>query len=103
MEKAFSSHCAAEADCLDAASQLLFDVWLWFAGCHDNPDQSPFGSLAQLTRGIDAPPLRIAHCIRDLAYSDASRIDDLIGMVHSTRSEYCRLFGEAFWDAPQEL
>ncbi len=102
-EEAFASHCAAEVDCQHAASQLLFDVWLWLAGCHDNPDQSPFASLAQLTHRIDTPPLRLAHCIRDLAYGAESRVDDLIAMVHSTSPEYCRLLEEVFWRAKQEV
>jgi hypothetical protein len=96
-EEAFSSHGAGETDCLHAASQLLFDVWLWFAGAYDHPDKSPFFHLDQLTRHVDAPPLHVAHCIRDLAYGDKSREDDLIAMMNSSESGYRRLFEEATW------
>jgi NACHT domain len=102
-EEAFASHHASEADCLHGASQLLFDVWLWFAGAYDHPDKSQFASLVRLTRGVDAPPLRVAHCIRDLAYGDESREDDLVAMVHSTEPGYRRLFEEAFWHDPADL
>jgi hypothetical protein len=76
-------------------------MWLWFAEYHDERDHSPFASLAQLTRHIDSPPLRVAHCIRDLAYGDASRADDLLAMVRSEEPEYRKLFEEAFWRDPQ--
>jgi hypothetical protein len=102
-EEAFASHGAGETDCLHAASQLLLDAWLWFAGAHDHPDKSPFASLVRLTRPVDAPPLRVAHCIRDLAYGDESRANDLVAMVRSKEPAYRRLFEEAFWRDPVDL
>ena len=102
-EGAFAHHRADEVDYLHAASQLLCDVCLWYTGYHDERDQSPFASLAELTRHIDSPPLRVAHCVRDLAYGDASRADDLLTMACSEEPEYRRLFEEVFWRDPQEL
>ena len=102
-EEAFASHGAGETDCLHAASQLLLDVALWFAGTHNHPDQSPFTSLVRLTRHVDAPPLRVAHCIRDLAYGDTFKENDLVAMVHSTEPAYRRLFEAAFWRDPADL
>jgi hypothetical protein len=37
-EEAFARRHADEVDCLHAASQLLLDVWLWFAEYHNEPD-----------------------------------------------------------------
>ncbi len=101
-EEAFVQNRAGETDCLHAASQLLFDVWLWLFGGHDDPGQSPFPTLAQLTRHIDSPPLRVAHCIRDLAYGDESRAAELVALVRSEDPAYRTLFEEAFWRDPQD-
>ena len=46
---------------------------------------------------MDAPPLRIAHCIRDLAYGDESRTDDLIAMVKSDDPHYRVIFEACLW------
>ena len=96
-EESFVQNRVTEMDCLHAASQLLVDVWLWLVESHDTLEQSPFANLAQLTRDIDSPPLRVAHCIRDLAYGDESREKDLIAMVNSKDPRCRQLFVDAFW------
>ncbi len=82
-----------------AAWILLFDCWLYLGKGYDSPEQSSFKRLATLTRGSDAPPLRIAHCIRDLAFGDESRKDDLIAMVQSNEPEYRAIFEGCLWRA----
>jgi hypothetical protein len=59
--------------------------------------RNPFEYLAQLTAQIDSPPLRIAHCIRDLAYGDESRADDLEAMVKSNDPQYREIFERCLW------
>ncbi|MHC1624363.1 MAG: hypothetical protein ACXQTR_07255 [Candidatus Methanospirareceae archaeon] len=52
---------------------------------------------------MDDPPLRIAHCIRDLAYGDESRTADLISMVKSNNPEYRAIFEACLWrPTPEE-
>jgi energy-coupling factor transporter ATP-binding protein EcfA2 len=95
--EAFRRHHADATDAEHAASQLLLDVWLWSEGHHDRPEQSPFRELAELTRFSDAPMLRIAHCIRDIAYGTKPRIADLKAMVESAEPAYRKIFEDAFW------
>ncbi len=87
-----------------AAWLLLIDSWLWLYEGFDQPGDSPFASLATATREIDEPALRIAHCIRDLAYGDASRSDDLVALVRSEDPGYRSIFERCHWREPsQEL
>ncbi len=80
-----------------AANQLMFDIWLFIHEHHDEPKESPYAELAAATRDMDEPALRIAHCLRDLAYGDESRGDDLVEMVQSDDPDYRALFVEALW------
>jgi hypothetical protein len=56
-----------------------------------------FSELADHTRDCDAAPLRIAHCIRDLAYGDESRAKDLLAMVESNDPAYREIFERCYW------
>jgi len=96
-EKAFSENAADEAQNYYAGSQLLFDSWLYIFGFYQSRDETIFGDLVELTRGKDVPQLRIAHCIRDLAYGDESRADDLVSMVQSDDPEYRSIFETCLW------
>ena len=64
--------------------------------------QSLLAELADRTRDRPEPALRIAHCIRDLVYGDASRIDDLASMVVSDDPEYHRIFVSCYWLPTEE-
>lgn len=97
VENAFATGKAGETEVYNAAWQILFDSWLYIFGYYKSPNESIFSNLVQLTDAIDAAPLRIAHCIRDLAYGDASRTDDLISMVKSNDPEYRKIFETCFW------
>lgn len=45
----------------------------------------------------------VAHCIRDIAYGDEGRVDDLAAMVGSDEPEYRKLFEDALWrPTPEE-
>ena len=59
---------------------------------HLDYNESHFGRLAEITKNTDAHPLRIAHCIRDIAYGDKSRVDDLSAMVQSDDQKYQAIF-----------
>ena len=77
VEQVFWKGNIRETEIYFAAWLLIFDVWLYIYDYHNSPEESNFKGLAQITVNIDKPPLRIAHCIRDLAYGDESRADDL--------------------------
>ena len=77
---------------------LLIDSWLWIYEGFDDPGDSPLASLAAATREIDEPPLRIAHCIRDLAYGDASRTSTISShWVKSEDPAYRSIFERCLW------
>jgi energy-coupling factor transporter ATP-binding protein EcfA2 len=97
VEKSFETGDAGETEIYSAAWQLLFDSWLYIWGYYKSSDESIFGRLAELTRQMDAPPLRIAHCIRDLAYGDKSRTNDLVAMVKSDDPQYREIFEACLW------
>jgi hypothetical protein len=50
----------------------------------------------------DDAPLRIAHCIHDLACGDESRINDLKVMVESDDPAYRQIFTECCWLPTEE-
>ena len=100
--EAFAEGRAEQGDCEHAACQLLLDVWLYLADAHARPEESPFAELAELTREVDAAPLRVVHCIRDIAYGGESRVADLEAMVRSEEPAYKKLFEDAFWREREE-
>jgi hypothetical protein len=83
--------------CRHAASQLLFDIWLFLSGCVNSKEESPFAGLAKLTSQHPSVYLRVAHCLRDLAYGDGSGADLLYEMLNTDDPEYQQLFRDAFW------
>ncbi len=99
---AFTDRTATEAFTFHAASQLLLDVWLWIAECYATPEESMFARLAELTRASGHPALNIAHCLRDMAFGDTSRADDLGQMLRSKDPNYRKLFADALWVDPTE-
>ena len=102
VENSFETGDAGETEIYSAAWQLLFDSALYIWGYYKSSDESIFGRLAELTRQMDAPPLRIAHCIRDLAYGDKSRTDDLVAMVKSDDPQYREIFESCLWRLTSE-
>lgn len=97
VESSFESEKIGKTEIYMAASLLIFDACLYVYGYHHSKDESIFSRLADITRESDAPPLRIAHCIRDLAYGDSSRTKDFISMVNSDDPEYRKIFNAAYW------
>jgi hypothetical protein len=61
-----------------------------------------FAELADLTRNRDDAPLRIAHCIRNLAYGDESHNNDLTAMVASDDPAYREIFERCYWRPTEE-
>ncbi len=96
-ETAFAEGKALEGQHYLAGEMLLFDAGLYLIGALNSVDESPFRELAEQTRTHESPPLRIAHCLRDLAYGDASRADDLVAMVHSQDPAYRDIFVSCYW------
>jgi hypothetical protein len=95
--RAFRAGTPGESDCYHAGAQLLLDAWIYFAELTESPSDSPFRELAALTRDHPSPVLRVAHCLRDMAYGDRSRVADLEKLVESNDPGYRSLFREAFW------
>ena len=102
VENAIEKGNAGETEIYGAAWQLIFDSWLYIFGYYNESEGSIFSHLADLTREMEAPPLRIAHCIRDLAYGDESRTDDLVSMVHSEDPQYREIFETCLWRSTPE-
>jgi len=96
-EAAFIEGKADRWDEQHAATHLLFDIWLWLSDCYDGSSESPFATLADLTQNTPSVPLRVAHCLRDLAHGNESRRDDLVAMVESDDAACRDLFQDAFW------
>ncbi len=96
-ESAFERGEFDEAEIYGAAFLLIFDSWLYIFELYKTVDDSIFDNLAELTKKIDAPPLKTAHCIRDLAYGDESRTEDLAAMVKSDDPEYREIFETCLW------
>ena len=90
-------HALGEAEVYDAAALLLVDIWAWSFSDLKGVEQSPYYQLAELTRGVEAAPLRIAHCLRDLAHGDEHRTGDLKQMVRSQDPEYRAIFKRCYW------
>jgi len=101
--EAFEQGNAGETEVYLAAWQLLFDANLYRFGYYETKDDTLFGHLADLTRAVDTPPLRIAHCIRDLTYGDESRTDDLVAMVQSDDPAYREIFETCYWRDPADV
>jgi hypothetical protein len=97
LEERFASGTAAESDRYAAAWLLLLDAYLLRVGVYGDLEHSRFGRLATLTRGAESPPLRFAHCFRELSYGIASRMDVLVAMVRSEDPAYRRMFEECMW------
>ncbi|MBS1827084.1 MAG: NACHT domain-containing protein [Acidobacteria bacterium] len=88
---------ASEVDLWWAAHHLLTDSAFWIAEVFKHPSESPATKLAKLTKDSDFHALRITHCLRDLAYGDESRTQDLINMVNSPDPRYQKFFRDAYW------
>jgi hypothetical protein len=123
----FKAGNPSEADVYAASWQLMFDGMLYIYGNHNadekfirkelkNTDeqvaehlqaaaesQAGFSELAELTRERDDAPLRIANCIRSLAYGEASQVDDLKAMVESDDEEIHDILVRCYWlPTPEE-
>jgi hypothetical protein len=94
---AFENNKFGKREVYTAASQMLMDAWLKVQGFYASKAPSLVERLAYLTSRIESPPLRIAHCIRDIAYGDEIRVGDLRTMVRSGEPDYRAIFERCFW------
>jgi hypothetical protein len=117
----FTAGTTTLADIYAASFQLIIDGLLFVTGYHD-PDgywlrgylgyddemitehataasesRMLFASIADKTRDRKEAPLRIAHCIRDLAYGDETCIDNFEKMFLSNSPVYRSIFERSFW------
>ncbi|MBF0370157.1 MAG: hypothetical protein HQL52_11940, partial [Magnetococcales bacterium] len=96
---AFSQGNPTPSDHWEAACQLFLDVWYRLVR-EDEEGPPLFEKLSQLTRDSDHPGLQIAHCIRDVAYGQEQRVEDLKGMIHSQDPKFREIFVAAYWVDP---
>ncbi|WP_176722476.1 NACHT domain-containing protein [Candidatus Thiosymbion oneisti] len=96
-EAAIAAGEPSPAQCENAACLLLLDSWLWLYGGYETPEETLFPKLVEQSRPLDHPALRVAHLLRDLAYGDASRVEELEALVKSSDPAYHRLFVDACW------
>jgi len=75
-------------------------MWLYLIEHHNSKEDSPFSRLADLTKDVDDPALRLVHCLRDLAYGDEQREHDLMKMVESNDPAMRKLLVDSFWRDP---
>jgi len=101
VESAFEGKKFGEFEIYFAAWQLLFDSWLKVQGFYESESPPALGRLAEETSAIDVPPIRIAQCIRDIAYGHESRVADLKAMVRSEDPDYAAVFEKCFWREPR--
>ena len=99
VEQAFESGEAGETEIYRAAWLLLLDIYFYFI---EDYNLSYFKRLADLTRDSDAPALRIAHCLRDLAYGDIAKAVAFRELVNSDDPAYRSIFERSYWRDPQE-
>jgi hypothetical protein len=122
----FTAGMETLADIYAASFQLIIDGLLFVTGYHD-PDEywlrkhlgfdnkmiaehttvasesrTLLSSIANKTRGRHEAPLRIAHCIRDLAYGDETSIDNFEKIVSSNSLVYRKIFERCFWRPEKE-
>ncbi len=93
----FAEGIVSENDYFAAAWMLLHDLWIYVEHNDAGPDETPLADLARLTRNVDHPALRIAHCLRDLAHGHEDQADDLVAMVGSDDPAYQEIFRGAMW------
>ncbi len=123
---AFEVGTKSEEAIYAAAWQLIFDGILYICGYHKpNVDclrnmlkyteaeiaehqrnsaemQAIITKLAGYTRSYPSAALRIAHCIRDMAYGNDSRRNDLKDMLNSNDSAYREIFEHCCWYPTEE-
>jgi len=97
LEEAFKVGNIGETEIYSAAASLIFDSWLVLMNYYNSPSDSVFARLAMLTEKIDAPPLQIAHCIRDIVYEKKGSEKNLLSMVNSDNPAYNAIFQKCFW------
>jgi hypothetical protein len=97
VEEAFKLGNIGETEIYSAAASLIFDSWLFLINYNNSPSDSVFARLAMLTEKIDAPPLQIAHCIRDIVYGKKGSVNYLLSMVNSDDPAYDAIFQKCFW------
>ena len=104
VEQAFRFGSAKHADIHHAATFLLFDAWLFATRSIGEAAESPLLAIAELTREDAAPELRVAHCLRDIAYGRMAGETELRALLRSEDPATRRMFEEALviYDQPSD-
>jgi hypothetical protein len=83
-----------------AALLLLLDGWMWLKGVWQDRQESVLVGLPEMVRAHNAAPLRLASCLRDIAYGDESRGPELCDLVSDPDPEMAQLLDEGYWKRP---
>ena len=97
VEISFKQGHASKLEKYFASWQLILDAWLKDNVKSDLINIDVFSQINELTRELDDPCLRIAHCIRDIAYGNNDRLKDLSRMVNSKDLAYKSIFEKCHW------
>jgi len=77
---------------------LLLDTWLFVQRYYSSPEESPFETFVALTRDHKSPPLQLSHCIRDIAFGNDERMEDLTRILSSEDLSYQEIFSDSYSD-----
>lgn len=64
--------------------------------------QEHVSRLVELSRDNEAPPLRIAHYLRDMGYGNAKREKDIEALLESDDPAYREIFAACYWVKPKK-
>ena len=75
---------------------LCFDSWLYLVGYYNDPNESLFAHLADITSTLDNFPLRIAHFIRNTAYGNVPTAEEIKILIETLDKEDKLFMAEIF-------
>ncbi len=100
VQKAFEDRSFGETEIYVAAWLLILDSWLKIFGYYESNSVPLFDGLVDVTKTIDAAPIRIAHVIRNMAYGDKASVAALESLLLSDEPAYRSIFEKCLWRGP---
>lgn len=76
IESSFVDGTESELEIFIASCQIIFDTWLYMSNYYEEQSPSMFRDIIAITKDSIHKPIRLAHCVRDIAYGDNSKIDE---------------------------
>jgi hypothetical protein len=104
MEETLRNKSFNQSDVYFAAWLILLDVWLVVHEVREAQDQPLFATLNGIigaAKNIEAAPLVVANCVRDISLGETRRKADLLSLLRSSTLEYRELFERCLWVPPR--